>query len=492
MLISSHRRSARTVVVAAATAVLALALPAASLALPNPAISTVAPDPSVVRAADGSFHLYATSDDWADGAGSRLMPHFRSFDLVEWEYVGDAFAAAPAWLPRGSFLWAPDMHVVDGEYRMYYTTGGAKPCIGMASAPGVDGPWTDLGHAIVCMGDGTDPALDPMDPFVDFSGEKPVMYMGNFEGVHAVEMNAEGTALEGDAIDVAGEGYEAPLIARREGKTHIFLSAGNCCNGEASGYHVVAARGDGPLGPFVDRSGRDLRDGGGDTVLEGNAEWVGPGHPDIVTDDAGQDWMLYHAAPRGTATLPNGVQRRQLLVDRIDWVDGWPKVANGTPVTNRPADPSVALPVRLDRRDNAPIAGVAGDQAIDVPAVVESTGEAYAGVLWASITGPNKRPISVPIRTAEGDAPEVPVAVGAGEKQSPSYQLVLPENIAAGQYEVTLHVGQTVGADQEIAVYGLRVGAAGIPIPDPLGSLPLGSSTIDLGSLQNAAGSLGS
>ena len=114
------------------------------------------------------------------------------------------------------------MHVIDGEYRMYYTTGGATPCIGMATAPSIDGPWTDLGHAIVCMGDGYDPALDPMDPFVDFSGDAPVIYMGNFEGVHAVEMNAEGTALTGDAVEVAGGGLRvsAARSAERD-DTHL-------------------------------------------------------------------------------------------------------------------------------------------------------------------------------------------------------------------------------------------------------------------------------
>ena len=76
----------------------------AATAAANPVISSVAPDPSVQRGADGAFHVHATSDDWGDGAGSRLISHFRSFDLVEWEYVGDAFAARPAWAPPGSFL----------------------------------------------------------------------------------------------------------------------------------------------------------------------------------------------------------------------------------------------------------------------------------------------------------------------------------------------------------------------------------------------------
>ena len=75
----------------------------------------------------------------------------------------------------------------------------------------------------------------------------------------------------------------------------------------------------------------------GDVILRGDADWVGPGHVDVATDDAGGDWMLYHAAPRGSAVLPNGVQRRCLMLDRLDWVGGWPVVGDGTPSEARPA-----------------------------------------------------------------------------------------------------------------------------------------------------------
>src|SRR5699024_4533181 len=114
--------SAALVVVPLVSATAAVPPPA------NPVISSVAPDPSVLRGADGAFHVYASSDDWSDGAGYRLIPHFRSFDLVEWEYVGDAFAERPAWAQPGSFLWAPDVHPTDSGAVMYYTTGGQLPC----------------------------------------------------------------------------------------------------------------------------------------------------------------------------------------------------------------------------------------------------------------------------------------------------------------------------------------------------------------------------
>lgn len=343
--------AAALAVVVSTTLAAGAAMPAAAA---NPVISSVAPDPSVARGADGAFHVYATSDDWADGAGHRLIPHFRSFDLVEWEYVGDAFTTRPRWAPLLSFLWAPDVHVTDDGAVMYYTTGGSNPCIGRATAPGIEGPWTHDDQEIVCHGDYHGELLDPMDPEIVFTDEGPVMLMGNFEGIHAVPMNADGTALDGDPVLVAGTGVEAPAVVTRDGHAHLFTSAGLCCDGEISQYRVLSGRADHLMGPYETRTGGPLLGHvAGDLILRGNDDWVGPGHVDVATDDAGQDWMLYHAAPRGSAVLPNGVQRRYLMLDRLNWVSvpgtggTWPVVGDGTPSSSRVADPEVTLPVRL-------------------------------------------------------------------------------------------------------------------------------------------------
>jgi arabinan endo-1,5-alpha-L-arabinosidase len=74
----------------------------------NPVIEPVAADPSVIRAKDGTFYLYATQDDWGDRVW-RLIPIFRSRDLVNWTFVGDVFQRPPAWKEAGGFLWAPDI-----------------------------------------------------------------------------------------------------------------------------------------------------------------------------------------------------------------------------------------------------------------------------------------------------------------------------------------------------------------------------------------------
>ncbi|WP_194861241.1 family 43 glycosylhydrolase [Dietzia sp. SYD-A1] len=449
----------------------------------NPVISSIAPDPSVQRGADGAFHVYASSDDWSDGTGYRLIPHFRSFDLVEWEYVGDAFGSRPVWAPEGSFLWAPDVHVTDTGAVMYYTTGGPAPCIGMATAPGIEGPWTHGSVPIVCFGaEAPYQDLDPMDPEVVFTDDGPVMFMGNFEGIHAVPMNPAGTALAGDPVLVAGTGVEAPAVLTREGRTHLFTSAGLCCDGEQSQYRVLGGRADDVMGPYTDRQQRPLVQGPGaplpgDVILQGDADWVGPGHVDVTTDDAGQDWMLYHAAPRGSAVLPNGVQRRYMMLDRLDWVGGWPVVGDGTPSSTRPADPVVSLPVRLTAVGDAALRPDRDRQVLDASVRMDSTGAAYSGELRATLTGPDTQRVEVPVLVDGQQWPSVPQSVGAGATVTRAVSLVPPAPLAPGRYELVVSVAGAGGPVRELAVFGLEVAPDGSLSmgSGALGSAPLGS-----------------
>ena len=64
-------------------------------------------------------------------------------------------------------------------------------------------------------------------------------------------------------------------------------------------------------------------------ILGKNGKWIAPGHNSIATDQAGRDWILYHAVdaarPR-TKPTDDVNTRRVMLVDRIEWRDGWPVV----------------------------------------------------------------------------------------------------------------------------------------------------------------------
>jgi arabinan endo-1,5-alpha-L-arabinosidase len=88
-------------------------------------------DPSVIEDGEG-WVLYCTTDplsgedyDLDGNLVFRLIPTFRSEDLVTWTYEGDAFSRAgnrapPAWAAAEALLWAPEGKVIDGRYYLLF------------------------------------------------------------------------------------------------------------------------------------------------------------------------------------------------------------------------------------------------------------------------------------------------------------------------------------------------------------------------------------
>ncbi|MDC7121511.1 family 43 glycosylhydrolase [Cellulomonas fimi] len=309
-------------------------------------------DPAVLRGKDGWWYAYGTTDPLREGEGARhLIPTARSADLVSWEYVGDAFTEGtqPAWADarRGAALWAPDVRYVDGQYRMYYvvteTTVTEEPndsAIGVATAPTPAGPWTPVAAPVVAPRHGTGGAGDflwTFDPshVVAPDGTEHLFYGSYYGGIWTVPLSADGTAAVGDPVQVAIDNkYEGAYVVQRDGWWYLFASSANCCAGPTTGYSVHVGRSRDLAGPYVDREGVPLlqsRAGGTPVVAPNGNRWVGTGHNAVVTDLAGQDWLAYHAIDRADPYLDgtDGINERPMLLDRLDWVDGWPTVRGG-------------------------------------------------------------------------------------------------------------------------------------------------------------------
>ena len=286
----------------------------------------------------------------------------------------------PRWAEADAGIWAPDIRYVDGQYRLYYvvtqTTATAERddnAIGMATAPTPTGPWTDSGAPVVGprrggqVGDGN--FLWTFDPTVvtDTDGSQWLFYGSYYGGLFTTRLTADGTTAVGTPVRVAIDNkFEGSYVVRRDGYWYLFASTANCCAGPTTGYSVQVGRSRSLRGPYVDRQGVPLTDSraGGTPVLTQNGNrWVGAGHNAVVTDLAGQDWIAYHAIDRADPYLDgtDGINERPMLLDRLDWVDGWPTVRAGqgpsegaepAPVTERSASPRRspgAPPGRSDR-----------------------------------------------------------------------------------------------------------------------------------------------
>ncbi|MFN3944562.1 MAG: glycoside hydrolase family 43 protein [Allosphingosinicella sp.] len=324
----------------------------------NPVLDDNFPDPAVLRAPDGFYYSYATQGE-VDGRMQNIQAA-RSRDLVNWERTGDALPVKPGWARETQDFWAPDVVHRDGRYFLYYS---AKPdaaltdpdrglCLAVATAERPEGPFTDSGRPLQC-GEG----FVNIDPFAydDPATGKRLLYWGSGFGPIKVQELAEDRVsfLPGsrpiDLVHVIRDEdpanyqrlVEGAWIVRREGWYYLFYSGDNCCGPNAH-YAVMVARSRSATGPFETLA--EATGAADSVILERRGRWIAPGHNSVVEDAAGDHWLLYHAVdarrPRSRASDEVN-SRRVMLLDRIVWRDGWPRVAGNGPSTGPRGAPAV-------------------------------------------------------------------------------------------------------------------------------------------------------
>lgn len=289
----------------------------------NPVIDYSLPAPSIIKGEDGYFYLYATED-------IRNLPIHRSKDLVNWEFVGTAFTdtTRPDFEPEGG-IWAPDINKIGDKYVLYYSMsvwGGEWTCgIGCAVADRPEGPFKDCGMMFRSNGIKVQNSIDPF--YIEDNGHK-YLFWGSFRGIYAIELSEDGLSLKSGSspVQIAGTAYEGTYIHKRGGYYYMFASIGSCCEGLKSTYTTVVGRSTSLFGPYLDKKGQSMMDNHHEILIHKNDSFVGTGHnSEIVSDNAGTDWLFYHAV---SVANPDG---RVLMLDKIDWIDGWPSVEGNSP-----------------------------------------------------------------------------------------------------------------------------------------------------------------
>ncbi len=303
------------------------------------------PDPAVLHAPDGFYYAYATQSEH-DGKMLNIQMA-RSKDLLRWERIGDALPVKPSWAARTQDFWAPHVTHANGRYYLYYS---AKPdvalddpdrglCLAVATSERPQGPFTDIGEPMLC-GDGFI-NIDPMS-FDDPATGKRLLYWGSgFGPIKVRELAEDRTSFlpQAPTIDLIpvdpsedGANYqrlvEGAWVTLHDGWYYLFYSGDNCCGPNAH-YALMVARSRNATGPF-----QTLSSAAGvpsSVILAADEHWNAPGHNAVIEDAQGRHWTLYHAVdmrqPRAKPDAePN--TRRVMLIDRIVWQDGWPRVAS--------------------------------------------------------------------------------------------------------------------------------------------------------------------
>ena len=335
-------------------------------------------DPSTIYAKDKFWYTYCTTDplnaeDRIVGGGFnfRKIPTLRSADLVNWTYVNDAFAVPPpAWAEPTAGMWAPEIDIIDGTYYLFYGITNVKDhisgepgcdsdnAIGYATSASPSGPWVDSGGPLVEPRRGG-PGCNffwTYDPEVikDQAGEYHIYFGSYYGGVWVRDLikarNGTLTAPPASSVQVTiGNRYEGAEVVYRDGRYYLFVSATDCCRGPITGYSVFVGRSRSPEGPFVDQTGASLMAArvGGTPVLSMNGNrWVGPGHNSVFKDFDGQWWTTYHAVDRTDPYFANtsDFTKRPLMLDPVDWKDGWPQVRAGRWASDEPMPAPAAQP----------------------------------------------------------------------------------------------------------------------------------------------------
>lgn len=318
----------------------------------NPVIRRDCPDPTLLddRARSGWFYLYSTQshkdakslvnkDAKVENESELInLPVYRSKDLVNWEFAGDGFPQGrPDWI-EDTQLWAPDINYVDGKYVLYYSLGAwaqiLKEGSGVAVADSPVGPFVDQGEVVSFKSTGVTNSIDA-NLFVDDNGKKYLFWgsLGPGSGIWATELNEDGTKPVNTKKKkrMSASNMEGAYVHKRDGWYYLFASKGSCCNYDRSTYRVVVARSRNVMGPYLGPDGKKLTSSQFENVIMQGDEaknFVGTGHTtQILTDDAGQDWMAYHSYWKG-----NDYISRCLCIDKLSWTeDGWPYFETSTP-----------------------------------------------------------------------------------------------------------------------------------------------------------------
>ena len=308
----------------------------------NPVLDADFPDPAVILAPDGFYYAYATQT-LRDGEWINVQVA-RSRDLVEWEHLGDALPEKPSWARETQDFWAPYVVQEGDRYLMYYS---ATPdvcdvperghCLAIATSASPAGPFVDMGLPLL-LGMGFE-YIDPMVFDDPLSGKRFLYWGSGFQPIKVQQLAEDHMSFVPDSepTDIIWPNpkggfprlVEAAWVIHHEDFYYIFYSGDNCCGPDAE-YGVMVARSREPTGPF--ETLEEARGVPHSLMLFKSERWLAPGHNCIVTDKAGENWIIYHAIDvnRPRQRQEDEINsRRILLIDKILWRDGWPFV--GTP-----------------------------------------------------------------------------------------------------------------------------------------------------------------
>lgn len=275
-------------------------------------------DPTIIKEGN-TWYTFST------GQGIQLL---KSTNGTNWSRSNQVFASPLSWwkiyVPNQSTndLWAPDIEYFNGRYWLYYSIssfGSNTSAIGLASTTSISsGNWRDDGLVTRTTSSNNYNAIDPTLT-IDKDGNPWLAYGSFWSGLKLTRLDANTMKPTGNLYSIASRpnnrgAVEAPTIVYRNGYYYLFASFDSCCQGVNSTYKIAYGRSTSITGPYVDKNGTSMLNGGGTIMDSGNAVWKGPGHQDVYNN-----LIIRHAYD----ATDNGTPK--LLINDLNWdFQGWP------------------------------------------------------------------------------------------------------------------------------------------------------------------------
>jgi len=284
---------------------------------------------------------------YGDGQG---ISGIKSSDLRNWSAAAAIFPGGPpSWTTNAvtnftGYFWAPDNAYFNGRYNIYYSCsqwGTINSAIGLVTTPSLVSPaWTDQGKVIqsnpnFATNATTDlTAYNCIDPsvMVDTNGTVWLSFGSYSDGILILQLdpttgkrisaNSQIYRVSNNGLSFFSNTEEGSCLYQHGGYYYLFVNFGGCCAGVDSTYNIRVGRSSTVTGPYYDKNGTNMVNGGGTMLLESTARYIGPGHAAIMNDN-GTNWFTFHyydGNNNGNATV--GMMK-------LNWTaDGWPTLTN--------------------------------------------------------------------------------------------------------------------------------------------------------------------
>lgn len=296
-------------------------------------------DPVMAKEGD-TYYLFST------GPG---ITFYSSKDMKNWKREGQVFAEDPTWAKSVSpsfngHIWAPDIVQHKGMFYLYYSIsafGKNTSAMGVTTNKTLDPAspdyaWEDQGIVLQSipnrdLWNAIDAAVivdDAGTPWMSFGsfwgGLKLVKLADNLTEIAEPQewysiAKRDRSILTDDTV-AGSAAIEAPFIFKKGDYYYLFASWDSCCRGKDSTYKVVMGRSKDVRGPYLDKDGVDMNQGGGSLLIAGNKDWIALGHNSAYTFGK-KDYLVLHAYE----TADNYLQKIKILEMKWD-KHGWPSV----------------------------------------------------------------------------------------------------------------------------------------------------------------------